>query len=282
MNFLIPLLASILQSTSSTLDKVILSIKGISFKTYTQVSFPLLFLIDLVLFFIVRPPFSLQLFMGGIGLAVLGSVTISIITNLMYYRALKYDHLSELQVISLVNTVPLILITSILFKDERNLLVIACALIASAVMIWAHWEKGHFKMRKHTWPFALWILIAMPASAALSKMLVHAMHPIILEMVRDAIIALILIPLFRGASNHIPKRGLWLLLATNILSACAWVLFYLSYQRVGIIYTLLIFSIEPMLVYFASVVILREPFHKKKFAAFVAILIAIGLAQVLK
>ena len=54
MTFLFPILAAILQAGSLTLDKVVLSIRRVNFKTYTGVSFPLIFLSFVNLLFALR------------------------------------------------------------------------------------------------------------------------------------------------------------------------------------------------------------------------------------
>jgi drug/metabolite transporter (DMT)-like permease len=69
------------------------------------------------------------------------------------------------------------------------------------------------------------------------------------------------------------------LLLTNILTSIAWVLYYYSYQVSGIIYTVLIFSLQPLLVYLAGLIFFKEKFNYKKFISFAIILIAIIIAQ---
>jgi len=43
----------------------------------------------------------------------------------------------------------------------------------------------------------------------------------------------------------------------------------------------LVFSLQPLLVYLASVFFLKEPFHWKKAAAFAIVLLSIGIAQII-
>jgi len=120
MNFLFPILAAILQAGSFTLDKVVLSIRRVNFKTYTGVSFPLIFLITLVIFFIFRPPLSLDLLAGNLRWLLLISVGMTIVTNLIFYRALDDDKLGEIQTLDLLHSIPIIIFASVFFADERN------------------------------------------------------------------------------------------------------------------------------------------------------------------
>jgi drug/metabolite transporter (DMT)-like permease len=70
-----------------------------------------------------------------------------------------------------------------------------------------------------------------------------------------------------------------LLLLTNLFTTSAWILFYFSYQISGVIYTILLFSIQPLLVYGAGIFLLEEKMEKRKLLAFTIVLAAIAIAQ---
>jgi drug/metabolite transporter (DMT)-like permease len=282
MNFLFPIFAAVLQAGSFTLDKVVLSIRRVSFKTYMGVSFPLIFIITLIIFLIFRPPLSSDLLSGNLLWLLLASIGMTITTNLMFYRALDDDGLGEIQTFDLLHNIPIIIFASIIFTDERHYTVIIPALIASLAVIWSHWEHHHLKIAKKTAPYLIWTLIAAPFGASISKTLLDSWNPISLELVRSGALAIIIGPLFFRFAQKIPLKGFLILLGTNVLTTVAWILFYFSYQRSGIVYTILIFSIQPLLVYFASLLILKEKLHWKKVAAFAVVLISIIFAQVIK
>lgn len=282
MNFVFPILAAVLQAGSFTLDKVVLSIRRVTFKTYTGVSFPLIFLITLVIYLIFRPPLSLELLSGNLWWLLLVSIGMAIGTNLIFYRALDDDKLGEIQTFDLLRNVPVIVFASIIFTDERNFSVIIPALIASSAIIWSHWERHHLKIAKHTMPFVAWTLLVAPFGASISKALLESWNPISLELIRSGALALILGPMFFRFARRVPSRAFLILLATNILTSVAWILFYFSFQRFGITYTLLVFSLQPLLVYFSSAFFLKEPVYWKKAVAFAIVLVSIVTAQVIK
>lgn len=282
MNFLFPILAAILQAGSFTLDKVVLSIRRVNFKSYTGVSYFLIFIITLVISLICRAPLSFDLLVGNLWWLLLISIGITLVTNLVFYRALADDDLGEIQTLDLLHNIPIILLSSLVFADERNFAVLVPALVASGAVIWSHWENRHFKIAKRTLPFLVWSLSAASIIAPISKILLTRWNPISLELVRSGVIAAILGPLFFKHVRKIPLKGFLFLLATNVLTSVAWILYYYSYQRSGIVYTILIFSLQPLLVYLASVFFLKEPLRWKKATAFAIVLLSIGIAQLIR
>lgn len=281
MNAILPLVAALLQASSFTLDKVILSMRRVDFKAYTGASFPLIFLVTFVVFLLFRPPFSTELLAGRLGWFLVLSVAMTIVTNLFYYRALEHDALAEIQTLELLPAIPVVVVSSFLFSDERNVSLIIPAIAATLVIVWSHWEAHHFRIARRTAPFLIWAIIAAPIGAALSKVLLRAWSPISLELVRSGLTAAVLTPLFSKHTRHVPPAALRGLILTNILTTVAWIFFYFSYQRSGIIYTLLLFSVQPLLVYFAAVFLLKESFQWKKLVAFLVVLGSILMAQVI-
>jgi len=282
MSLIFPVGASILQAASFTMDKFILSVKKVTPKTYMGVSFPLIFIFTLIIFFIFNPPLTFDLFAGKYFWLILLSIFLIIGSNIIFYRALKSDLLSEIQTIELLREIPLIIFAAIIFADERNLLIVALALIATTSVIWSHWENGHFKIKKKTFLFLLWTILITPFAGIISKILLEIWNPISLGLIRNGIIAIIFIPLFFKNIKSLSQKTIPFLLLTNLLTTIAWILYFFSYQILGIIQTVLIFSLQPLLVYFTSVFLLKEKFQWKKSIAFVIILSAIIISQLMK
>ncbi len=282
MNAFIPILAAVLQAGSFTLDKVILSIRRVGYKSYLGVSFSMLWFSSLVLFLIFRPPLPPELFTGYYAWLLVLSVISTILSNVIYYRALASDHLVELQAIDLLKNIPIILFSSILFVDERNPVFIVSAIIATTVVIWAHWDGRHFKIARRTFTFLLWTIGVAPLSIAMLKPLLAVWDPIAFLFVRDGAVAIFFWFLFSGAMRRAPVSAYGYFFLTNLLTMTSWVLFIISYKRSGIVYTTLLFSIEPLLVYFAAVVFLKEKLAWKKATAFLIVLVTIIVSHLMR
>lgn len=281
MNPLLPLIAAILQAGSFTLDKLVLSMRSVSYKTYNGVSMPLSVLIILVLFLIIQPPLLPSVFTSDIIWLMIISIIISIGNNILFYRALDDDNLSEIQTIELLQTFPVIFLSGIIFRDERHLFVIVPAVAASIALFWSHWDSKEFNLAPNTWPFFIWSLTAVPAGALIAKTLLTFWNPVSFELARWGAVALATTFLFHKEALAVHRRAFYFLVLTNILSVIGMVLFYYSYQRSGIIYTVLLFSLQPFLTYLAAFLLFKEKVHWKKSIAFVVVLISIIVAQAL-
>ncbi|OGZ56306.1 MAG: hypothetical protein A3G60_00915 [Candidatus Ryanbacteria bacterium RIFCSPLOWO2_12_FULL_47_9c] len=281
MNAFFPLLAAVFQAGSLTLDKFVLSGHRVAHKTYIGVSFPLIFLIALVLFLLFRPPLNSELFSGYSGSLIVASAFLAVASNLIYYRALEGDQLSEIESLDILQTLPIIFISSIIFTDERKVVVVIPAIIASLAIIWSHWEHHHITIRRYTKLFFLRVLCVAPLSAVILKILLATWNPLSLELVRSGIVALLLSPLFFAHAHEVKDSAMRYIVLTNILTTIAWILLYFGYRELGVVHTVLILSIQPLLVWGASILFLREKFKLRKFIAFVVVLISIAVALVL-
>ncbi len=278
---MLPVLSAILQSTSVTIDKVALNIKRFTYKNYTVISFPLIFIFNLIIYFIFRPGFPSEGFSGILLVLLAISILLSLFTNIIFYKILKSEKLNEMQTISLLSRVPLIIFAGLFFADERNIFTIALAIVAALSLVWSHWERHHFHLAKRTWPFLIWTLAISPFGGIISKKLLEVWNPISLQLVMHGVLAVLFVGIYHKSIFMTPKRAIPYLLLTNVLTTIAWILYFFSFQVSGIVFTVLVFSIQPLLVYFNSIFFLKEKAHWKKTLAFIIILVSIALAQVL-
>lgn len=283
MGIFAPLIAAVLQATSYTFDKAALNVRRIDWKTYTSVSFPLLMLFDALFLFIVRPNIVWSSLGGLPVIFVAVTIVAGFITNALYYRALDDEDLHELQTWGVFIAIPTLIITSVLFTDERNLVVLIPALVATAAVTWSHLGKGHgLAIRPKTVAFIGWMVVATPAMAGMSKVILVTWNPILLELVRDTSLALVFWLAVSKGVSHVNRKAWSYLLATNMCSSAAWILYYYGYQQLGIVHTMLLFSLAPVLTYTFSLVFLREKFLPRRIVAFVIVLASIAAAQLLR
>ena|SRR3989344_1694558 len=281
MPLLYPVAAAVLQAASQTIDKVTLNVKRVTYKVYNVISFPLIFFFTLIAFLIFRPALSMSQFTTLNTILITAAIVLGVITNAIYYKALKNDKLSEMQAIGLLSKIPLIIFAGIFFIEERNYITMILASIAALSLIWSHWERHHFHVAKRTWPFLIWVLIVSPFGGIIAKELLKTFNPISLHLVTSFFQAIIFFSIYRKNLKSVPKKAIALLLLTNLLTSAAWILQYFSYQISGIVFTVLILSLQPLLIYFTSIFYLKEKPNKKKIISFIIILLAIITSQII-
>ncbi len=273
-NFALAILGTLCQSSGATLDKFILSLPKITFRNYISISFPVYFLINLIIFFLFGAPLNPGNFSLYTVALIIGITAIAAMTNIKFYKALDADKLSEVQTFEVFRNIPIILFSSLFFSDEKNIFVLLAAFAATAAIAWSHWEHHHLKFNKRGLSYLLWIIVSAPLEAMGAKLLLQTMNPITIAVIRSGVLLLVLMPLFHSSAKKNMKAN-GMIIMTTILAAIGWLLQYISYQKVGIVQTTLIFSLQPMLVYLASFLIIKEKFHWKKAVAFLIILITI-------
>lgn len=281
MNALFPFIAAVAQASSLVFDKAILSAHGVDYRAYLRFGYPVYFAATVVLFLIFSPPLSPELFLGELFVLFLMSAAVMLVLAITYYRALDDDGLGEVQALDLLHYIPVILVSSFLFSDERNMFVVVAALVAASAVFWSHWEHHRVAVERRTLEFVVWAAVAAPIEAVIAKTLLAYWHPVAFATVRSGVIAVAIFLLFSKHAQRLPPRAMRLSVFPAMLSAVAIMLYFYSFQQFGIVYTVLLFSIQPLLVYGAAVLFLKEKFHRKKAIAFVIVLGAITAAQVL-
>lgn len=281
MGIFAPLIASILQAGSFTLDKFILRPGRADYRTYIGLSFPIVFGLSILLYIFVGPAMPSHLFEGKMLAFLLLALVMSIVTNLLFYRALESDSLAELETLGLLRGLPIIIFSAFLFADERSLNVVIPATIASLAIIWSHWNHKHFELNPKTWPLFIWQMLSAPAGAAITKILLNEWHPVALEMVRTGGLAIFFILIYAKHLKPITEKTGVMIVITNLLTSVATILHLWSYQVSGIIFTMLIFSLQPLLTYFGAIAILKEKVSHKKTVAFIIVLCSIIASRLL-
>ena len=281
MSLLVPLVAMLLSSSSAVVEKVVFVILGITYKNYSAIMFFAAFTVALGAVLIFSPAWTRE-YLSVYALTLVAFTTLTILTtNLLYYRALKHDHLSELTLLDLASFIPIGLVAALLFSDERNALVLIGLLVSSSALVWSHINHHKFQLRKETWPYFLWTFTVLPFEAAAFKEVLQIWDPLALQLVRDAIIALILGSYFFKYIERVKPASFLKIFSIGLFGTVGSILVFVSIKHLGITLTMLIFTLKPLLTYFASLLFLKEKFHKKKFIAFVIVLVSIAATQIM-
>ncbi len=282
MNLLLPLAATILQAASAVVDKIILSKRKLSYETYMAYSFPMVFVVNALLLILFSPPLGVGLFTNATILLLAIDLVIIVGANVFYYKLLGKESLSETYTIGLLSNIPSVLVVGLFFISERSPLTLILALVSVGVLVAAHYKKGRLSVSKKEAVYAAWSLIVLPFGAVISKQFLFTWNPISLEFVRGGLVMMVMLFFYIRYLKMVDYKTMLLLIATNAVSTVGWIYYFFSYQQSGVVFTILVLSLQPLLVYFASVFLLKEKFEVKKFIAFCIIVSSIVVAEVIK
>jgi len=277
-----PFLAAILNTGSSLFEKFIFNHKRKRFKVFV----PLLFLFSFLFLIIFFYPFLGEIKIGAFSifaLVLLGVVVITAsIRNMLYYYGLQREGLSEIEPFMVFVPLLTIIIASILYPDERNWKVLILAFIAAFALIFSHIEKKHLVFDKGIIPI-MGAVFLEAAEANMIKELLYFYSPIAMYTIRVGLVALLLFLVFKPSFKKISKDEFRKLTFVSFLWVLIMIFTYYGYQTVGVVYTVLVLMLAPVLIVTGSYLILKEKKIKRRdIIALIIVMICVIAAQFVK
>lgn len=264
---LIPLAGAgaISEAAGTVLEKKVLRKHKVNYKDYHVFSFFSIvaiigILIPLILLFYPSlwaiSPEALSLKNLGIMAFIVVS---SIIANLSIFYAVKWEKVTELQPIRLLQPLFVILLAFIFYASERqtDFRIISAALIASLALVFSHIKKHHLVFNKYSISALLGSLF-FAMELVTSKSILDYYSPLSFYFIRCFFIFLFSYMIFKSNPTTFGKKN-WIY---TLVIAAIWVfyrvLLYSSYTGQGVIFTTLLFLLAPVFVYILSYFYLKE------------------------
>jgi len=270
----LPLLGSVALSATQVLEKIGLRKKKINSNHFVVALFltAVVVMIPLMFFF---GKLDSQAFEFKNILIFAGIVLFTILANICYYKAMKWEKLSELEPVHLLQPLFLVLLASIFFVSERNLNILIPSIIAALALIFSHVKKHHLRFDKY-------ILIAILGSLfyALENLLVKIIlpyySPLSMYFFRSLFALIFLYLIFRPKfSKEIKGKERWIILVTAVLWIFYRVLAFYGYLELGLVFTTLILMLSPIFVYFLAFKFLGEKPGWRNIVAAIVILASV-------
>ncbi len=201
--------------------------------------------------------------------------------NLLYYFGLRYEKVSEIEPFLLFEPLVTILIASAFYANERIWQIYIAGFIAGAFLAWSHVKKHHLKLGKPLLAI-LGYAVLVGFEAVIVKQLLAVYSPIALYVVRAIIVALVLWILEKGQIGKITLKQIpyFVLLATTAIASQS--LVYYAYRIQGINLTSVVLMLSPVLIYFLSVLVLKEKLNWKNLITSVVVISLIVWVMLIK
>lgn len=291
MTFVIPLLGAFSEGAGTVIEKKILMKRKLETRTYNTFSFMAIVLLLIPIIFIANYFFPTQFptqidagaFLPLNIILMLGVIIVSIFANLFTFYALKWENMTELEPMRLMQPMFTILLAFFIFSTERQTQtsIIILALVASFALVASHVRKYHFSFNKYAWSAILGSLF-FALELILSKQILSFYPPLVFYLFRCFGIFIISLFLFKSKLAKIQKSTWPMIFAVSFIWIFYRVLLYSSYLSEGIITTTLLFILTPVFIYLFSWKYLKEQFRWRNLIASIIIIICVALAMYLK
>ncbi len=291
MTFAIPLLGAFSEGAGTVIEKKILMKRKLETRTYNTFSFMAIVIILIPIIFIANyflpTQFPTQIdakaFLPVNLLLMFGVIIVSILANLFTFYAMKWEKMTELEPMRLMQPMFTILLAFFIFSTERQTQtsIIILSLIASFALVASHIRKHHLSFNKYAWAAILGSLF-FSLELVMSKEILSFYPPLVFYLFRCFGIFIISLFLFRSNPTKIQKSTWPMIFAVSFIWIFYRVLLYSSYLSEGMITTTLLFILTPVFIYIFSWKYLKEQFRWRNLIASVIIVICVAIAMYLK
>jgi drug/metabolite transporter (DMT)-like permease len=288
MKFAIPFLGAVSEAAGTIIEKKILMKRKVETRTYNTFSFmsivilliPIIFLANL--FFPSQFPLTISqeaLSTQNI-LIILAVIILSITANLFTFYALKWEKITEIEPMRLMQPMFTILLAFFIFSTERQTKtsIIILSIIAALTIIFSHIKKHHFSLNKYAWAAILGSLF-FALELVVSKEILTLYPPLIFYFVRCFGIFILGLFLFKSNPRKLQKSTWPMIFGVSFIWIVYRVLLYSSYLSQGVIITTLLFILTPVFIYIFSWRYLREQFKWRNLIASIIIVICVAIAM---
>jgi drug/metabolite transporter (DMT)-like permease len=276
---LAPLIASITQAFGVVIDKVILSQKQVPINKFIPLLFSLLALFTFLIL-----PFDSWCSEEIVSWSVVGYLLLMIglafSWNILYYRAIRQETIQEFEPILMLSPLVVILLAPIFYLEERNSIILSISLIVGVILVLSHLERGSIKFKKESLGLLACIFLAGLEVLVVRKLLFF-FAPTPLYLIRCSVLFLIFLIYFRTNFARIDPSAVWGVVITSLLGVAQMVARFYGYQNMGIVFTTLVLSLSPVLVYLLGFLFLKEKIQPRKLVGGALILAGVTIAVLL-
>lgn len=258
----LPLFAAFIGAIGTIWEKIIVRKRKIDTKVYLTAGFLAIVLAMLPFMF-----FFWDIKEGAFALTNLFIffmiIVFSIIANLFVLYSLKWEKISNLEPLRMIEPLLTILLAIIFsyFIDgnlyERNIKVIIPALIAGTAIIFAHFEKHHLKFNKYLIAAILGSLF-FALELVMTRMMLEFYSPMTFYFIRCLAIFLISLVIFRPKMGTLQTPIKLQILVIAVMWVVYRVIIYYGYMNLGIIFTTLMVMLSPVFIYLLAWKFLKD------------------------
>ena len=275
--YLILILGALAFSSSTLFEKIVLKNKNVKITSYFVGVF-LSAIIVMLPFLFFFGKIDSQAFSFKNLIILFFVVLLSIVANLFYFYALKWEKVTVIEPVLLLEPLFIVLLAFIFFKSERNFMILIPSLIATLTLIFSHLKKYHLQFNKFL-VAGIFSSLFFAIELLISNLILDYYSPLSLYFVRGFFVFLFSALIFRPTlSKELNKKERSLIFLTGGLWVIYRIILYFGYSNWGVIFTTLILMLAPIFVYLFAFLFLKEKLTKRNIIAMIIILACVIFA----
>ena len=213
-------------------------------------------------------------------LAILAGVIIfSIIANLLVAYAVKWEKVTELEPMRIIEPLLVILLAFLFYAAERqtSIHVLGAATIAALALIFSHIKKHHLRFNKYAIAALLGALF-FALELVISRSILQYYNPMTFYFIRCSLIFIVGFIIFKPNTKSFSKNTWHQLILLGIIGSFVRTLIYYGYLNLGIIFTTLLFILTPVILYVLARIFLKEKLTWRNIVATIVIIACVAYA----
>ena len=285
---LIPFTGAFFEALATIMEKKILRKKKIDYKEYNMIGFLsiiiLLIPIIILLYYLSPSEFAIKINQQAFTplniIILVGVIIFALIANLFTYYAMKWEKITELEPLRLLQPLFAIILALFLFVSERNIKpgIIIAGLIASFALIFSHIRKHHFELNKYAISAIMGSLL-FAVELIISNEILSFYPPLVFYLIRCTGILLLSFIIYKPSLKTIDNVTWRKVFLISFIWIAYRLMLYSTYLSKGPITATLLFMLTPVFIYTLSYIYLRERLNWRNITASIIILICVAYAM---
>lgn len=267
----IPVIATIFNALSLTIDKVVLAKKRMPVGLFLSLGFLFIFFVTALL----TPHFGAidysLVFQLRYVVLFITMIVLAITWNYLAAVSVQKEKLHEHEMIVMLTPVITIILASIYSPTRVDSKVLIAAVLAGVFLLFAKMEKGHFDFNKYSINLLVAVFL-MAAESLIITELLAVYSPVSLYAFRTGFIFIFYALIFRPHFHLASRDNFKLVAFSSILGAVYMILKFYAYKDFGLVRTTLFLIASPILVYFICAKYFKEKINWKTVISSVVIL----------
>lgn len=274
---LVAFISAFASAGSTLIDKLILTKRRVPIGVLLPIGFILIAGISLFLVpFLGRVDWEIALMPNSLFLLAM-MIVLALAWNVLYFQGLQKEKMHQHELMMMLVPLITIILAAVFWPQEFNRTIFILALIASVALVFAKGQKEHFFLDKDSYnTFLAAILIAM--ETIIIRELLYFYTPVAIFSVRAIILAIFFMFYYRPRYSKVSIRNWWAIAGSASVAVVLVLTRYYALAEIGVIYTMLVLVLAPMIVYFFSWELLNEKIKPRVLIASVVILTCVALA----